>query len=149
MIIKFAEPEDVDQVASLFDSYRQFYKQSSDIEGAKAFLLERLEGQESIILIAESSDNELAGFTQLYPSFSSVSMGPIWILNDLFVHEGHRRKGVAKLLLDAATEFASQEGALGLSLETEDSNEKAIALYEKEGWVLNKDHRFYDMGLRG
>ena len=53
------------------------------------------------------------GFTQFYPSFSSVSLARIFVLNDLFVHECARRKGVASKLLSAATEFAQVLGAVG------------------------------------
>lgn len=77
-------------IAPLFDAYRQFYGQTPDLEGARQFLFERLQGGESVIFAVMEGENAL-GFTQLYPSFSSVSMKPIWILNDLFVVEKARR----------------------------------------------------------
>jgi hypothetical protein len=84
MEVLLAHVEHLQEVSKLFDRYRVFYKQSSDIEAAKAFLQERFQKHDSIIFVA--LDNELiVGFTQLYPSFSSVSMKRAWILNDLFV----------------------------------------------------------------
>ena len=61
-----------------------FYRQDSDLEGAKVFLRNRIERKESVIFVAVE-DDEYIGFTQLYPSFSSISMKELWILNDLFV----------------------------------------------------------------
>ena len=55
---------------------------------------------------------KIVGFAQLYPSFSSVSLRPIRILNDLFVDPDHRRSGAGRALLDAARDHARQTGAI-------------------------------------
>ena len=60
----------------------------------------------------------LVGFTQLYPSFSSVSMKKIWILNDLFVEETSRRKGSANLLMNTVENYARETGAVRMVLAT-------------------------------
>jgi GNAT superfamily N-acetyltransferase len=101
--------ENVDAVALLFDRYRQFYGQASDLLGATAFLTQRLTNQQSVVFLAIDEGSSSAsglGFVQLYPSFSSVRMRPIWILNDLFVAQEVRRGGVARLLMDAALDLA-------------------------------------------
>ncbi len=126
--------DDLDVLAELFDGYRQFYQQCSDIEQAKAFLRERMENQESVIFIAKNDKGEGLGFTQLYPTFSSVSMQKRWVLNDLFVAEKARKLGVASQLMRAAEGFAKASGAGGLSLSTAIDNSQARALYEKCGW---------------
>ena len=130
----------LDELTNLFDGYRQFYRQSSNIEGAKAFLHERLSQGDSVVFIA-FLEGKPAGFTQLYPSFSSVAMAQIWILNDLFVAEHARRNGVAQALMERAASFGKETGAARLTLTTEVTNEKAQALYEALGW--EKDTSFY------
>jgi hypothetical protein len=85
-----ASAEHLDGLSSLFDHYRVFYGQTSDREGARTFLCDRLQHKDSVIFVAIAPDG-YAGFTQLYPSFSSVSMGQVWILNDLYVSESYRR----------------------------------------------------------
>jgi GNAT superfamily N-acetyltransferase len=125
--------EQVDLIVSLFDAYRQFYGQTPDLEGARRFLAERLGRGESVIF-AVIEDGRALGFTQLYPSFSSVSMKPIWILNDLFVADGARRRGVGARLLQAAREMALRTGTARLALSTAVTNTKAQALYERDGW---------------
>ena len=48
------------------------------------FLREPLTGEESVVFVALEGGTA-AGFTQLYPLFSSVSARRLWVLNDLFV----------------------------------------------------------------
>jgi len=123
----------LDVVARLFDQYRGFYGQPSDLATATAFIRARMERDESVIFLAWN-DDAAVGFTQLYPAFSSVSASRVWILNDLLVVPEARRKGVARALLSAAAEFARADGALRLELETDHDNATAQALYRAMGW---------------
>lgn len=125
--------EDVDQLVPLFDAYRQFYKQASDLEGARKFLTDRIERNESVVFMTFEEGNAL-GFTQLYPQFSSVGMDRNWLLNDLYVDAGARKIGVATQLLEAARAWGKETGARWLMLETGADNYAAQALYEKAGW---------------
>jgi len=140
MIVRRANLDDLDQLAPLFDGYRQFYQQASDIESARVFLHERLSKNESVVFMAV--DNEQAvGFTQLYPIFSSVSLKKAWLLNDLFVNELARKKGVALSLLRAAEAHGGETGARWMLLETAHDNTRAQALYKKAGW--ERESAFY------
>ena len=134
-----ASPDRLAQLAPLFDAYRQFYGQPADVAGAKRFLAERLERQDSVILLACRVD-EAIGFSQLYPSFSSVAMRRVWVLNDLFVDPGARRQGVAERLIRRAIELARSAGACRLTLATGVENLPAQQLYAKQGW--SKDEAF-------
>ena len=138
--------EQVELVAPLFDAYRQFYGQPPDLDGARRFLAERLGRGESVIFAVVEGGRAL-GFTQLYPSFSSVSMRPIWILNDLFVAEDARRRGVGARLLRAARDHALRTGAARLALSTAVTNTKAQALYERDGWRRDTAFLHYEYEL--
>ena len=131
--ISRAGPADLDALAALFDGYRQFYEQPSDLPRARQWLRERLRFGESVVLVAKRG-GAAAGFTQLYPMFSSVRTAKTWILNDLYVDAGARRRGVARALLDASAAFARGDGAAGISLETTQDNAAARALYRAAGW---------------
>jgi GNAT superfamily N-acetyltransferase len=124
--------EHLPQLVTLFDKYRIFYGQDSDIIASENFLRERLANNEAIVFMAEI-EGEAMGFTQLYTSFSSVSMQPIYILNDLYVEAAHRKKGIGEALLNRAKELCRESGFKGLALETEIDN-PAQKLYERLGW---------------
>lgn len=131
--IRRAGPHDLDALAALFDAYRCFYGQPSDLQRARDWLRTRMRFGESVVLIAER-DGVAVGFTQLYPMYSSVRTARTWILNDLYVAEEARRCGVARALLQAAVEYARDDGAAGISLETTGDNAAARALYRAAGW---------------
>lgn len=146
-VLKRAELEHAEQAAVLFDQYRVFYGQSSDVAGARQFLLERLERRESVIFIAfdGSEEQNALGFVQLYPSFSSVSMTRLWILNDLFVVPEARGLGVGRQLMTNARDFAKSDGAKGLSLSTAHDNLTAQHLYESLGYVRDEHFLTYEL----
>lgn len=144
--IRQAVPADAPLVAPLFDAYRQFYGKPAEPEVALRFVSERLANADSTIFLALGDAGEPLGFTQLYPSFSSVSAARIYILNDLFVAPGARGAGIGRALLDAAAAFGRQEGALRLSLSTARTNGTAQALYEAHGWV--RDESFHEYSLK-
>ena len=124
-------------VEDLFDKYRVFYEQPSDISLAKQFLHQRLSNNESVIFVALDNDNETmipAGFTQLYPLYSSVRAQKNWILNDLYVEANYRKQGVGKQLISAAMQFAKEQGAQFVQLETMQDNVTAQSLYEAIGF---------------
>lgn len=136
--------EHIDLIAPLFDGYRQFYKKPSDLVGARQFIKDRLIRHESVIFLAMDEDQAL-GFTQLYPSFSSTSMQRLWILNDLFVAPAGRRSGVGEALLERARQFAVEDGAKGLMLETAVTNTTAQKLYERLGWQRDTEYYVYNL----
>ena len=140
-----AGPQDLDALAALFDAYRGFYGQPSDVPRARDWLRTRMRVGESVVLVAERG-GETVGFTQLYPMYSSVRTARTWILNDLFVSEAARRGGVARALLDAAVAFAKADGAAGISLETTRGNAAARALYRAAGWSED-DTQWYSVSL--
>ncbi|MDM5188452.1 GNAT family N-acetyltransferase [Bacillus sp. DX4.1] len=144
MKIYEATIEDLEGVASAFNNYRTFYRQESNVEAAKTFLRKRIEHNESVIFVAVE-DGEYLGFTQLYPSFSSISMKELWILNDLFVQEGNRGSGIGKKLLEAARNFALENGAKGLKLQTEIDNIAAQRLYAENGYMRDNHYFHYEL----
>ncbi|MFZ3589877.1 GNAT family N-acetyltransferase [Bacillus sp. DJP31] len=142
MKIIIATLDELDSVVELFNQYRMFYKQASDLIGAQEFLRKRIENKESVIFLATHEDKPV-GFTQLFPMFSSVSMKRTWILNDLFVSESARRLGVGEALIDAAIGYGTDTFAKGILLETGNENVKAQALYEKIGFKREESYFYF------
>ena len=136
--------EDLEGTSHLFNLYRMFYNQDSDLEGARAYIKKRIESKDSVIFVVKDK-GEFIGFTQLYPTYSSISMKRAWILNDLYVDARARKQGVGEMLLNKAKEFAIETGAKSLSLSTAQDNFSAQKLYGKNGY--KKDSEFYHFEL--
>jgi len=146
IIILKADISDIEPVANLFDAYREFYGKSKDIALSIQFINDRMNSNESSILLAKIK-GEYVGFTQLYPFFSSVRATRLMVLNDLFVYPEYRGKGVAKRLIESAVELAKSEGCGGLILETTEDNIHAQSLYEKLGWAEESGIKHYSFDL--
>ena len=144
--IRRAGIHDLGLITPLFDLYRQFYEQASDLAEAENFLAQRLQQNETVIFLAFDGANAV-GFTQLYPGFSSVSMARTFLLNDLLVVSSHRRLGVGSLLLEAAVAHAKAEQAVRISLTTHVANATAQAVYEAQGWAREKAFLTYNFKL--
>jgi GNAT superfamily N-acetyltransferase len=144
--IRQATLNDLDRLAPLFDGYRQFYGERSDVAAARAFLFHRFSHSESVMFIADRRGIAV-GFTQLYPSFSSIAMARIYVLSDLYVESSARKLGAGRLLLEAAVAFARSAGACQLTLETATTNIMAQSLYEACGWVRDTEFYVYQLTL--
>lgn len=145
-VIRRADSADLDVLAPLFDAYRQFYGLPSDPARARTFLNERLAREESVIFLA-LADGAPAGFTQLYPAFSSLDCRAIWLLSDLFVVPPRRRTGVGRGLMGAAHRFARERQAARVELDTARDNTLAQTLYETLGYHPDETFRHYVLDL--
>jgi len=146
--VRRATTADAEQLGRLFDLYRQFYEQPADAALARRFVGERLERGESIVFLAEK-DGKAVGFTQLYPTFCSVSAAPIFVLYDLFVAQEARRDGVARVLMQATTDYAAGTGAVRLELATAKTNHAAQSLYRSLGWTRDDVFDHYSLTIGG
>lgn len=137
--VRQAVSSDLGELAGLFDAYRVFQGKESNIAAARFFLQARFDHGESVVFMAHQGSAPV-GFAQIYPSYSSTALARVFILNDLFVHEYCRRKGVASKLLSAMEGYAWSQGAARLTLNVARDNRSGQALYEAQGW--SKDVQF-------
>lgn len=142
MIVRRATVEDLQQLSVLFDEYRQFYGTSSNLKESYSFLKQRFENQESVIFI-HIKDDKFTGFVLLYLGFSSVACSTFYILDDVYVTPVFRRQGSAKQLIDTAIQFARQQNAQRISLETQKNNYHSHQLYEQLGFVKDNEFQTY------
>jgi ribosomal protein S18 acetylase RimI-like enzyme len=133
--VKKIEISEYKLVVEMFDKYRIFYKQPSDLQLAESYLKERLENNQAHIYIACSNDlNLLFGFTLLYPKFSSVSAKQNWHIGDLYVEPQYRKQGIGNILLKQAINFATEQDAVFVSLNTAIDNFTAQSVYDHFGF---------------
>jgi GNAT superfamily N-acetyltransferase len=143
VLISRAGLEDVGELAPLVEGYRTFYSQVPS-DRTRSYLADRIMNSEAVVFMARVDGTPVA-FTLLYPTFSTVALAPIWLLNDLFVAEHARGRGIAGSLLEAAEHAAREAGAARIWLRTAHDNAPAQALYEGRGWVEDAVFRRYDL----
>ncbi|WP_177523041.1 GNAT family N-acetyltransferase [Pseudomonas sp. v388] len=143
-IIK-ATLEHLDLLTPLFIKYREFYGELSYPEASRDFLEKRLRRDESVIYLAlaKDDDRKVLGFCQLYPSFSSLSLKRVWILNDIYVIEESRRQLVADHLMKHAKKMAKETHAIRMRVATSSSNEIAQKVYESIGFKEDTQFKNY------
>ena len=138
-----AKLADVAELHPLVEKYREFYKQQPNAKTLD-YLKSRLENDEAIVFIAR--DNSVAvGFTMLYPTFSTVSLSNVWLLNDLYVEEANRGQGIASKLMETAESAAREAGATRVFLRTANDNTIAQSLYEARSYIQDEVFRRYDL----
>ncbi len=143
-----ASLEHLDHLLPMFIRYRELYGAMPQAEASKDFLLERLNNAEAIILMAYENDTAL-GFCLIYPSFSSVSLRPIWIINDMYVAQEARRKHIANQLLQAIAERARANNVVRLRVSIHASNDIAQRLYESADFLEDQHFRNYILPIQG
>ena len=138
-----AQTQYFESLVQLFNAYRVFYQKTSDVEGARQFLKDRLEREESVIYLAITETDQVVGFTQLYPIFSSTNMKRVWLLNDLFVDPDFRGQGVSKRLIEQSKKLARKTEAFGVILETDKTNTIGNRLYPATDFELDTERNHY------
>ncbi len=141
-MIKEASIDDLAEVVKIVMKYREFYgieKQSK--QDVEEFIRTRILNEQSKIFVATIDTNEVIGFIQLYPSYSTVSLKPQWILNDFFVDENYRNKGYGTALMSYVKEYF-RDSAKGFILVTDKDNFVAKSFYESNDWKTG-EYDFY------
>jgi ribosomal protein S18 acetylase RimI-like enzyme len=137
--------EHLDLLTPLFVKYREFYGELPYPDSSREFLEKRLSREESVIYLAlpDDDDSKLLGFCQLYPSYSSLSLKRVWILNDIYVAEDARRQLVADHLMQKAKKMARETQAVRMRVSTSANNEVAQKVYESIGFKEDTQFKNY------
>lgn len=146
MNIKRSNINDLNRLAEVFDTYRQHFKQPSELEQVKAFLKARMSNDEAIVYLVETGE-EINGFVVLYPSFSSIGLSPIWILNDFYLYSGSNKRQMAKQLLDKISEDCQEAGAIRIEVTTRKENHRLHKLYKEYGFEKDYKYDYYFLQL--
>ncbi|MDR2276177.1 MAG: GNAT family N-acetyltransferase [Sphingobacterium sp.] len=142
--LQFATLDNISELEPIFTLYREFYGMEPDSKGTIDFLRNRILKNESILIFVEKDEN-IIGFAQLYPTFSSATLKKAYILNDLYVIDSERKKGIATILINKCIEIAKKENCGRVSLSTAKDN-PAQLLYENIGFK-ESSFKFYNFTL--
>ncbi|MFB3162203.1 GNAT family N-acetyltransferase [Neobacillus sp. 179-J 1A1 HS] len=142
LTIRQAAIQDLSKLVPIFDDYREYFGQQKDPAAVNQFLFEKFEHLESVIFIAQLED-EVVGFAQLYPVFSSLTLQRVWLLNDFFIAEEFRGSGVGKQLFARVKEYTLLTRSKGIEVSVEHTNKKAWAFWENQGFKMDEEFRYY------
>ena len=93
-------------------------------------------------------EGRAVGAATLYPTYSTFRALPILFLEDLFVAEAYRRRGVGQALFDFCVSLARDRGCARLEWNVLRWNEEAIRFYERNGATPLDTWAWYAMDPR-
>jgi GNAT superfamily N-acetyltransferase len=131
---------EIEALADIFDQYRVYYDEASDVSRSAAWLDEKLRTSHLRAFVAEDN-GRFVGFATTVEVPASLRLAHFWQIRDLFVLTTHRRLGVGRALLASIREAAIASGALRLVLQTEDDNDPALRLYTNSGFAQVEGYR--------
>lgn len=134
MTIRPAMPTDVPALLALIRELATYEKKRHKAVVTECDLLRDGFGPQAKFraLIAEW-EMRSAGYASFFYFYSTFQGRPALFLEDLFVLDQFRGKGIGKALLAAVAKLAVDEGCFGLRWEVLDWNQPAIEFYEKLG----------------
>jgi RimJ/RimL family protein N-acetyltransferase len=132
-----ARPTDADALSRLFAAVRAegrwLVTSPAVMSESEAFFIgEMIRAGDGLVLVAEA-DGEVVGnvLVSLDRSVASAHIGTLSIC----VAEGWRDVGIGSALVGAAIDWARRSGLLKVALGVFPDNERAIAVYERAGFV--------------
>jgi GNAT superfamily N-acetyltransferase len=125
---------DLDELAPLMRGYCDFYEVAPSDEALRALSLTLIEHPDTsgVQLIARE-DGVAVGFATIFWSYSTLSAGPIGVMNDLYVADEARGKGLGAELIRACEAECAAHGVEVLEWETAPSNKRAQSVYDRFG----------------
>jgi GNAT superfamily N-acetyltransferase len=137
----------LDSLLPLIAAYQRFYEVESVDEGRnRAFFARFLAPSEDGMLLGAWREGELLGYTCLYWHFTSLVPAETVLMNDLYVVEAARGKGVGRALIEASAAVARKRGAHQLQWVTAPDNTTARRLYDTTG-AASEPSIEYELGL--
>ena len=129
------------QLKAEFDGWPNAFKATSD-QIRQAFFSSPPRMQ---ALLAES-EGPAIGIASYYPTFSTLQARPgIW-LDDLYVRDGYRSRGVGKAIMSALARIAKGTNCGRIEWTVALSNDRGIAFYERNGASIRHLSRCVRLG---
>lgn len=135
MSVEPVRDADLADLLPMMRAYCDFYEVApgdGDLEALARSLIADPQG-EGIQLIARGEDGEPLGFATLYWSWQTLNAARVGVMNDLFVVQGARGRGVGRSLIEECRRRAAAHGAAEVVWETALDNETAQHLYRSMG----------------
>jgi ribosomal protein S18 acetylase RimI-like enzyme len=135
-VVRLAGPPDLACVAAMADGFRRLEGRERPTEDELAErITPMMDDPDTDFFVATDSDGRCAGFLQQRYRLTIWTDGGDAYIETVFVPEHARRQGLGRQLVEAAMDRARQRGCSLITLDTNERNKRAIALYERLGFV--------------
>jgi GNAT superfamily N-acetyltransferase len=126
--------EEFEELLPLIVAYQRFYEvEEIDEARNRSFFRRFLAPSEDGLLLGARDEGRLVGYACLYWHFSSSQATETVLMNDLYVDEAARGRGVGRALIAATAEVARERGAPSIEWSTAPDNHTAQRLYDATG----------------
>jgi len=144
LIIRPVAKSDYAQWLPLWEGYNTFYGRSGptalDREITRMTWSRFFDSYEPVHALVAESEGRLLGITHYIFHRTTIAIGPICYLQDLFTLESARGLGVGRALIDSVYREAKLASAFRVYWQTHETNQTAMQLYdkvaEKSGFVV-------------
>jgi GNAT superfamily N-acetyltransferase len=124
----------LEMLLPLIAAYQRFYEVVKvDDERNRAFFSRFLAPSDDGMLLGAWGGEKLVGYACLYWHFTSLVPAETVLMNDLYVAETERCKGIGRALIEASADVARERRAHQLQWVTAPDNETARRLYDSTG----------------
>lgn len=128
------DADEFEELLPLIAAYQRFYEvEEVDEERNRAFFRRFLAPSEDGLLLGARIEGRILGYACLYWHFSSLEAAETVLLNDLFVAEEARGRGIGRALIEATAKVARERGAPYVEWSTAPDNRTAQRLYDTTG----------------
>jgi len=140
-----AGPHEAEIVARLLVAFRDHLGYAWPSENAFLAGVERLidDRDTEFLLAAADDDAPPSGVVQLRFRMGIWRAGRDCLVEDVFVTDDARGKGVARALMDLATARALERGCRRMELDVNEANAPALALYASYGFTAGEPRDLY------
>jgi GNAT superfamily N-acetyltransferase len=144
-MIRTAEPEDAEEVHRLIAALAAYERESAAVVSTPDVIRTQLaDARPPFECLLAQEHGETVGFALFFPTYSTwLGKQGLW-LEDLFVLESHRHRGIGRALLTRVAELAVARGYGRLEWSVLDWNVPALGFYRRLGavaldtWTLHR-----------
>src|SRR5690606_14599782 len=135
IIFKEAGIEELENILTLIYRFYEVSPAEALAEKLKTSVMELIANPKYGKAWLISVDNYIAGYIVLTFGFSIEYNGKDALVDEFFIDESYRGKGIGKKALEFVTEYSKNNGINAIHLEVKEKHNKAKRLYEREGFV--------------
>lgn len=143
ILIKEAIKEDIKEInnllTDLIQDERQYDENINKNYVVKDYYEQFLEKKDSCIIVAKDEHNNILGYGfGFIMDYGNVYDNKVAQLDAVYIKPEHRKKGIARQIIQYFTEWSKNNKVSYIELKVCNNNNKAIELYEKEGFSIDK-----------